>query len=159
MNSWVPKTNTIIVAVVFLIASIFVYVTFLFVVRGKINSIELAYSNTASTLALEEESRKIKIITEENSSQIESVNKYFVEKGDEVLFIEDVERLAKESGIKFDIVSISPVKPQSSNAESKKIAVKMNIQGSWSKILLFIDGLEKLPFGISIQGFNLDKPS
>lgn len=159
MNSWIPKTNTIIVASSLLLISVLIYGVSLLVINNKINAIELAYSNTANILAVEEEARGLKVVADENRERIDFVNKFFVEKGDEVVFIEDIERLARSIGIKFNIVSISPVKPISDDVESKEISIKMNIDGSWNNIMKFLDGLEKLPFGVSIQNFSLDKPS
>ncbi len=159
MNLWVIKMNKRIFAGLLLLVSISIYCVGFFITNSKINAIESAYSNTASTIALQEEARKIRVITEENAEEIEMLSKYFVPKGDEVVFIEDVESLAKNSGIKFDITSIAPIKVQGDSAESKEISVKMNIEGSWNSMISFFDGLEKLPFGISTQSFSLDKPS
>lgn len=157
MNSWVPKTNTKIFTALFLLLSISVYSFMFFVTKSKIDSIELAYSNTASSIAREEDARKIKSVAEENSGDIDFLMKYFVAKGDEVVFIEDVESLAKDSGIKFIITSITPVKAPGENSESKEISVKVNIEGAWSSMMSFLDGLEKLPFGVSVLSFSLDK--
>ncbi len=156
MNSWVPKTNILVIACSFLAVSLLVYTFSLSVINRKISSIELAYSNTANTLATEEESRLIKNIADQNFESIDFVNKYFVQKGDEVGFIEDVENLAKSLGIKFNIVSITPVRPLE-GSESTEISIKMNVEGSWSGAVRFLDKLEKMPFGVMVQNFNLDK--
>lgn len=159
MNSWVPKTNIVIVAVALLCLSALVYGGALFVINKKVASIELAYSNTANTLALEEEARTLKVVADENYEKIDFVNKYFVEKGDELVFIEDIESVAKNLNIKFSIASITPVKPSSEGGESKEISVKMNMEGSWNSIASFVDRIEKLSFGVLVQNFSIDKQS
>lgn len=159
MNSWIPNKKIIVASSLTLFVCIVVYISFFILLKRKVHSIEVAYSNTASILSLEEQARVNRFIALENKDNIDFINQYFIERGDEVLFIEDIEKYARSLNLKFDIVSISPVKPTSSEVAIKETLVKMNLEGSWQNLIVFLDGLYKLPFGVSVQNFGFDKAS
>lgn len=155
MNNWTPKKRIIEIAAIVALFGAILYFSGLFMVIGKINSIENFYKDVESESSKEEKFWTIKSIVEANKEYIQTLRDFFVQKGDEVKFIEQIEETAKTAVVAFDIVSID-VKPDQKDLFKENVIVKMNIEGPWKNIMLFLDKLEKMPFGVSIENINLD---
>lgn len=155
MNNWIPKKRIIEVAAIIALLSATLYFAGLFIVINKINSIEGFYQNMESESSREEKFWAIKSIVEANKESIQTLRNFFIPKEDEVEFIEKIEETAKTSEIEFDIVSID-IKPDQKDLFKEDVVVKMNIEGPWKNVMLFLNKLEKMPFGVSIGSVNLD---
>ena len=86
---------------------------------------------------------------------IQTLQNYFVQKDDEVKFIEQIEKIARASGVKFEMTSID-VKANQPNSFSENVNVKMKLEGFWRGVVSFIDKLEKMPFGVLVEKIDLD---
>lgn len=157
MKTWLPKKNIFYSSLAFLAISFLVYLMMVIAVKGKISQMESLYTASESKFFQEERRSAIDRIMSENSGLIEAVRKFFVAKGDEVAFIEAIENLARNNSLDFEIASISQ-SPQSEGSK-EDIVVKMNLEGSWSKMASFIDKLESLPLNVSVRSLELDARS
>lgn len=155
MNNLIPKNKFIIIATTVALLSIILYCAGLFVVLREKRGIEELYLNTESESAKEEKIRVIKNVVEINKDLIQTLQNYFIQKDDEIKFIEQIEKTAQSSGIKFEIASID-VGGNQTDSFKEDINVKIKIEGSWHNIMYFINKLEKIPFGILIKDLNLD---
>jgi hypothetical protein len=154
MNSWIPKNKIVRIAASVALLSIVLYFVGLFIVLNETKKLENLYGNTESESSKEQKFLAIKSVVDANQDTIQTLKKFFVQKGDEVKFIEQIEGITKNSGIKFNIVSID-VKAGGSNDFKEDIAVKMQTEGAWTDTVSFISKLERLPFGISITGVDM----
>lgn len=155
MNSWIPKNKIIRFAGISALSGIILYFVGLLVVFGEIKKVENFYLNTESESSKEERTLAIKSIAESNKAQIQTLRDFFVKKGDEVTFIEQIEKVANDSSVKFDISSID-VLPNQTDPFKEDLEVKIKVEGSWKDALSFIDRLEKMPFGVLVQNVNLN---
>lgn len=155
MNNWIPKNKVIRFAVTAAIFSILLYFAGLLVVSNEIRKIENFYRDTNSESFKEEKFLAVKSIAEANKESIQTLRDFFIQKGDEVKFIEKIEEVARSSSIKFEITSID-VKTNQEKSFKEDVDVKMKIEGSWRNTVYFIDRLNKIPFGVSIEEINLD---
>ena len=155
MNNLIPKNKSVTFVIVIISLSVILYFVGLFIVLEIKKEIENSYYNTESKSSKEEKIRIIKNITETNKEPIQTLRNYFIQKSDEVEFIEQIEKLARVSGVKFDIISID-IKINQSDSFKENVDVKMKLEGSWQNIIYFVDKLEKMPFGVSIENMNLD---
>lgn len=155
MNNWIPKKRIIEIAAITALFSAILYFSGLFIVLNKINSIKNFYKNIESETSKEERFWIIKSIVEANKESIQTLKSFFIQKGDEVKFIEQIEETAEMSSIEFNIVSID-AKPNQEDLFKEDVVVKMNVEGSWKNIMFFLNKLEKMPFGVSIEDVNLD---
>jgi Tfp pilus assembly protein PilO len=156
MNTWIPKNNIVRLAATVLLVSIILYFAGLFITLRQIKKVEDLYNNAESGFSKNEKFLAIKSAVEENQDAIIFLRSFFVSKDDEVKFIEQIEDAAKNSGIKSEIASID-VKPSTDKTSLKEdVMVKINIEGQWKNMMTFVDKLEKLPFGVSINKINLD---
>jgi hypothetical protein len=155
MNNWIPKNKVVKIAAASALFSILLYFIGLLIVLNQIKKVENFYNDTNSESFKEEKFWAVKSIVETNSEPIQTLRNFFIQKGDEVKFIEQIEGVAKASSIKFEISSIDVKTDQASSFE-EDVDVKMNTEGSWRNIMLFLDKLEKMPFGVSIEKVNLD---
>jgi hypothetical protein len=157
MNNWIPKNKIVKFAVIIVSLSILLYFAGLWIVFNETKKIENFYRDTNSNLFKEERFWAIKSIAEINKEPIQTLRNFFVQKGDEVKFIEQTEGAAKASAIKFETSSINVnADSNSKNSFKENIDIRMNVEGSWGNIISFMDKLEKLPFGVFIQNINLD---
>lgn len=155
MNNLIPKNKFIIIAITIALLSIVLYCTGLFVVLAEKKEIEELYLSTESESVKEEKISVIKKIAETNKDLIQTLENYFVQKDDEVEFIEQIEKTAKTSGIKFEITSID-VKANQRDSFSENVSIKIKLEGSWHGTMFFINGLEKMPFGVSVEKIDLN---
>lgn len=155
MNSWIPKNKIVKFAVTITLFSIALYFIGLFIVFREIKKIENFYHSTESEFSKEEKILAIKSIAEKNKESIQTLRDFFIQKDDEVKFIEQIEKIAKSADLKFEIISIN-VKSNQGDSFKEDVDVKMRIEGSWRNILYFVDKLGKVYFGVSVQNINLD---
>jgi len=155
MNYWLPKKKTLVFSLVVVVASLAVYLASLYFVNAKITEIEKAYSEAESIIAEDENSRAIIHIADENASEIQALRDFFVAPGDEVGFIEEIEAVAKSSGLSFEITSINQDKV-STDPVKEDIKVRIGVEGSWQSVLIFIRELEIMPFIAVITNTSLD---
>ena len=82
-------------------------VTIITHLSGKILwKIENLYHDINSESSKEEKFWAIKSIAEANKEPVQTLRDFFIQKGDEVKFIEIIEGVAKASSVKFEIASI-----------------------------------------------------
>jgi hypothetical protein len=123
-------------------------------VSREIKKIEDFYLNSESESSKEKRFTVIKSIIETNNEPIQALQDFFIQKGDEVLFIEQIEKEARNLSVKFDIDI--DIKENQADPFKEDVEVKIKINGSWRNIISFIDKLEKMPFGVLIENINLD---
>ncbi|KKR28236.1 MAG: hypothetical protein UT61_C0054G0008 [Candidatus Woesebacteria bacterium GW2011_GWA1_39_8] len=155
MKNWIPKKTFLMVSATAAVFCVVLYLASLFLVLLEIKEIEDYYNNTESQSGKEERARVLKSIAETNKEYIQTLREYFIQKGDEVKFIEQIEEIGKKSSIQFEINSID-VKPNQLKNFKEDITVRMDIEGSWQNIMNFTDMLEKMNFGILVQNISLD---
>lgn len=158
MNNWIPKNKVIGLVITTALFSVILYFSGLFFVLNKIKKVEDFYHGTESESSKEERFLAIKSIAEANKEPIQILRDFFIKKGDEVKFIEQIEAVARASDIKFEIASID-VKANQTNSFKEDVSVKMKVEGSWGGIVSFLDKLKKMPFGVLIERINLDAPT
>jgi len=155
MDNWIPKNKIVKFAITAALFSIVLYFSGLFIIFREIKKVENFYRDTESEFSKEERISAIKSITGENKEVIQTLEDFFIQKDDEIKFIEQIEKIARSSVIKFEITSID-VKANQGDSFEEDIGVKIEIEGSWRNIVSFIDKLEKMPFGVLINNINLD---
>lgn len=155
MKNWIPnnKIRKIILGVSLL--SALLYCTGVFLVSREIGQIEKSYTDSESESSKEERARALKTQFETNKESVLALRNFFIQKGDEVSFINKIEEIGVRSSVKFVIDSIS-VKEKDPDPLKENIVVKINIEGSWTNILSFLNLLEKAYFGALIQNLSLD---
>ncbi|MEK7635119.1 MAG: hypothetical protein AAB446_01665 [Patescibacteria group bacterium] len=156
MNNWIPKNKTVRWAVSAVLVSVILYFVGVFVVFVEMKKLENLYNDTESQFSKEEKFRVIKSVADVNQETINKLRSFFIQKGDEVKFIEQIETIAKNAGIKFEIESIDVKTGQENSVFKEDIEVKMSMEGSWESALSFLNKLEKLPFGASVSGVSLN---
>ncbi len=154
MSHWIPKNKILILVATILGLSVVLYIFGIFLVKSKINSIKSAYTASESKFVQEERREIINEILKSRSAEIEKLRRFFVAKGDEVVFIEKIESLARENGLLFEIDTISQSTAGTNNKQD--IIIKMDIEGGWHNVMTFIKDLETMPFGVAISSIELD---
>ena len=155
MNSWIPKNKIVKLAISMAFLSILLYIVGFYFVAGQAKKVEDFYNNIESKSFEGNKISAIKFAADTNSGNIQSARSFFVQKGDEVKFIEEIEKAAKDSELKFEISSID-VKNDIEQQFSDNIEVRMQVEGSWDNIFSMLNSLERLPFGVLINDVNLD---
>lgn len=156
MNEWIPNSKILKLFISVAVFVIVIYIIGFCLVLNKIKKVENLSGSAESNLVKEEKINTIKSIAEDNKESIESLREFFIQKGDEVEFIEKIESVGRDTGVKFDIFSIE-IDPKNENLQfHEKVVMKINIEGSWKGVVAFILKLEKLPFGVFIENIGLD---
>lgn len=154
-NNWVPKKQTVIITSIILCLSLILYLGSVIIANQKQKEIENLYHNSESEVSKQERKWTLKSILSIYSTEIATLRKFFIQKGDEVGFIEQIENLGRQSGAKFEIRSID-LKNKSEDSFKEDVNIKVNISGTWESIVYFLDGIEKRPFGVLVENIDLD---
>jgi len=154
MKEWMPKNNiikffTIATALIFIM-----YITGIFVVFAGIQKVRNFYNSIESESTKENKILAIKSAIEENKEDIEKIRNFFIQKGDEVKFIEQIEKTAKGLGVRFEIDSIEVKSPEEGSLK-ENVEIRADVLGNWNNIFRFLDKLNKMPFGVTLQNFEL----
>ena len=155
MKKWIPNSKAIQFVALIAAVSVLLYAGSLFVVLREIKKIENLNKEMNAVILKKEQSEAIKTIIETNKEDIRHLRDFYVQKGDEIQFIEHIEGVAKKSGILFEINSID-VKASQTNSFKEDIVVKISIAGWWNNIIMFADMIEKMPFGALVQNISLN---
>lgn len=155
MNNWIPKNKTLRFAVGLAIFSIVLYLAGILIVSIETKKVERSYSNTESDSFKEQKFWAIKSVVDTNEESIKYLKNFFVKNGDEVFFIEKIEEIARISNIKLEIVSID-IKPERADNFEEEVLVKIKVGGAWNSVMLFVNKLERMNFGVVIEDVNLD---
>lgn len=155
MKNWIPPKNTFSFAIGLTVICATLYFAVFAVVFMEISKIENAYNDTESGSRKNEKAEALRLIAETNKDNIQILRNFLIQKEDDVEFIKQIEETGRKSGILFEIKSID-VPPNQKDVFKEDVRIKMNIEGSWEDVMGFVDTLEKMPFGVSIQSINLD---
>jgi len=155
MKSPINKKRIITTAITMALLSITLYFIGLFFVLNKINTIENTYNRAESESSKEKKFWAIKPIAETNKELIQTLRDFFVKKGDEVKFIEQIENTARSFDVDFEIISIN-VKENKTVSFKEDVILKIKLEGSWKEVTSFLNKLERMPFGVSIESINLE---
>lgn len=158
MKNWIPKKNLIIFAVGTAVLSALLYFGGLSFVLYQIQKIRNSYSDAESASSKDDRARDLKVIAETNKEEISILRGFFIKKGDEVKFIEDIENLGKESNVEFKIDSID-VAPGQADVFKEDVIVKVYFEGNWQSVMKFVYGLERLQFGVMTKNLSLEAQS
>jgi Tfp pilus assembly protein PilO len=125
----------------------------------RIKNIEESYRNVETDLSKEQKALSIRSSVEKSSESIDKIRGFFVSKNDNLKFIEEIEKVARNSGIEFEIVSIDP-KPNQEGSFKEDLEVKMKATGSWGNLGALLAKIEKMPFLVLVtkSDFILDEP-
>ncbi len=158
MNNWIPSKKYLTIAMLVFVTSTMIYVAGLFLVNWEIRKIEKTYNNTESDAARYGRAKEINAVAAANEEQIKILKEFFVDKENQVGFIEQIENTAKDSKIKFSIESINSV-PDKTESVKEDLIVQIIIEGEWLDLVRFVDSVEKMPFGVLIQKISLEYKS
>lgn len=156
MSELIPKNKTIRFMITFTVLSALLYFVALFFVNYKTDELNDFYKSAEIESSRLEKFREIKELADKNSLLIKNLDEFFVKKDGEIGLIEQMESLAKKYNLKLEINSLD-VKNDETSQFKEDMNMKIKFEGSWINTISFFNDLEKMPFGIVIQGVNLDK--
>jgi Tfp pilus assembly protein PilO len=81
----------------------------------------------------------------------------FLANGSEVAFIEQIENLAKVSGLEEKTNNVSEALNQVSGAKS--LDIQLTVTGDWNNVMYFLGQLENLPYSLNIKNVSLNRQS
>ena len=89
----------------------------------------------------------------ETESERAQLTSFFLPTGSEVSFIEQVESLAKASGLSEKTSNVSEVPGRVGG--TKIVQVQIMVTGSWSNVIYFLGQLENSPYKLDIRNISL----
>lgn len=155
MKSWIPTKKIIIFSFSLLFLAFVLYFSSLLLLNREVNRLKFSYSDTKLKVVENERVSQINAVLKENNFYIDNLNAFFISEGDEVVFIEEIEKEAKKNLSFFEIESIS--KNQSDTKFKEDVLVRLKMQGTWNGTMNFVDSLEKMSFGVLPINFVLNK--
>jgi len=120
--------------------------------------------STAESIEIRNETQKgesylfMKKDIETNKNSINKVYDYIVKSDDTVGFIQKIEDLAKNNGLKPEVKSVSfegIANSDVSNIESMRI--QLDVTGEWKNVSYFLELIENYPISLNLKRFSLNK--
>src|SRR3989344_2717389 len=96
-------------------------------------------------------------------SLIEKIDSYFLGKDDAVLFIERVQKEARDGGVTLTIRSVDTENFGKTDEKSKVdptkelVRLKLEAKGSWRNTIRFISFIEHLPYKVVLEDVNFTR--
>ena len=136
----------------FVIALLVLYYFIFAYIRNKIDLISGLRQDLASKSNKESNLLSLRHLVQESQGDIDTLNSLIIPKDGDVLFIEKVESLAKNSGLSvtIDNLNLEEIPSLSENGMSI-LHIRLKGQGTWSAVYLFVSKLESIPFKIKID--------
>lgn len=97
----------------------------------------------------------LRAVVKDTEGERQQLTAFLLPKDAEVSFIEQIENLAKSSGLS---VTTKSVFSAAGNTKAVKIfQMQLETTGSWSNTLIFLSQVESLPYNIQVPGILLNK--
>lgn len=158
MHHLVPKKNLLLFSVSTTLVAILIYFTSQYIVQKEMDKVKNAHEDVESVLYKKERINALEVLVANNQDQINTLREFFIQKGDEVRFIEHIESIAKESGVDFEIGTID-FKQDDLSSITEDVLVKVDLRGDWKSLTMFVDKLEKSYFGVLISEVDINSSS
>ena len=147
------KKNVVFLSVMFFILGFGIYFLFFNILDKNKNTSYLMGQINLQTNRKENIASLNKLIAE-NDSQLTKLSNSIVEKGGEVGFIENLEKLAHDNGLTVEISSLSVV--DSANHQMENLTIKGQAVGNWLDSYKFLRKLESMQYKIKLDKFDLN---
>lgn len=89
----------------------------------------------------------------------EQLTNYLIKSGGTVEFIEILEKLVADSGLKSEIKNVSTEPYKKTNTTFELLRINVDVIGEWKNINFFLTALENYPLQIDINKVSLNKYS
>ena len=156
MNNYTPTKKEFYIAIGAMALGLLFFTVLLIVVLNKIALFKKESANILATTLGIEETYLIRKKMADWRREIDTLNSFFVEKEGEVVFIEKLETVAKNTGVKIEINSIQIGKKETGIDFIENLELKVRFEGEWSAVAKFLSALENMPHAISIYGSRID---
>ncbi len=137
---------------VFLIADAILVTSWVFSYRALLASADRAGGLAQEIFERQEKEKGLNFmqqIVEETAEQRAVLSNYFISQNEEVNYLEEVERWAKQADVRPTI--------NSADIKGDVLALNYTVRGSFADIFYFINLQEASPFKIDVQKLNLEK--
>ncbi len=151
MNSYIATKKELYISVCAAVFAVVVFTFSIVIVAQSISSLnkESLQSEIATTGI--EETLLIKKDLADWRDEINLIENFFVNPGGEIGFIEKLEAVAKNSGVKIEISSISVGKKETSSDFIENLGMKVRFDGEWRAVAKFLKSVEAMPYAVSIS--------
>jgi Tfp pilus assembly protein PilO len=120
-----------------------------------------AASSLTSTLSLSEQKNShlnsLRSVVKDTEGKRQQLAAFLLSSDGEISFIEQVETLAKSSGLNEKTNNVSSI--AGSTVSTKIFQMQIETTGSWSNLMYFLNQLENLPYNVRVQNVSLNKQS
>jgi hypothetical protein len=138
--------------------SVLVFLTMFFIIKS-LNQSSLEKSNEIKNEIEKDESLFfIKKDIENNKILLEKIDNYVIKSDEVVNFIQAIEGLALNNGLKSEVKSVSFTSFSDIDSSYLELTkVKINVVGEWGNVEYFLQILENYPLKINIANISLSK--
>lgn len=138
------------------IVAIIIYAGMFLMIKIKNEHISSMLNDADRDIKRDEFLLKTRLILNDNAESISKLDEYFVQRDEAPRFIESIENLARSLGVDLNVAFVS-VEAETRNKDDFKELLKMRVEvvGSWGRVMTFISALENLPFRILVQSVNV----
>jgi Tfp pilus assembly protein PilO len=125
----------------------------------KTQSAAAASLTSAIDLGQQKNSRlsSLRATVKDTDGKRQQLETFLLSSDTEIAFIEQMESLAKNSGLSAKTNNVSSIAGEANL--TKVFKMQMEVTGSWSNIMYLLDQVESLPYGVRVIGVSLNRQS
>ena len=160
MNFFIGHKKIFFLIIIIIIALFSAYYLFLMDIKNKEENISEMQNGLSSTVKSEELYTSMQTAVLNSSDQILEVNNSIVPSDGDVTFIEGLETMARNNGLKIGIDSLTfQEDPLLSSSSLTFFNIKGTTNGNWAGTYLFLAELESFPYKVKINRFSFSNIS
>ena len=97
----------------------------------------------------------LRAVVKDTETKRQQISGYLLPTESQIQFIENIENLAKKSGLEVKTNNIANADSGVENVKYFKIQIQT--QGSWNNVMYFLNQLENMPYDIRVSSFSNNK--
>ena len=158
METNLPTKKILGVIVVLNVVVLTAYFYLFSTIKSKNESTSVLENVLGSQISRESELKLVGTSLRETEKERALINSYFVQegKGEVAGFVEFVESIAKSAGVSLSVSSIL-LKKQEDFSITEKMNLGLEVEGSWTDTIYFLELLELLPYKVSFDRSYIEK--
>lgn len=146
----------LIVAVFFAFISLSLYGFLFWQVKSENEKASTLLQEAEQDIEKEKTLRAAKISLEKNETLIKAIDTYFIPRDGVVPFIEELEKLGKDSGVMLSVGAVSTeVDPKVKDDFKETLRLRLETTGSWKDTFYFLSLIESLPYRAQVEQIAL----
>jgi hypothetical protein len=154
-NKFLKKFLILLAVLAVLLLAVFVYVYF--DIKNRNENVYILNSDLATEIQKQEYMSSMEKLVNDSEGDVGLMNNSVIKSDGSVVFIENIENLAKDNNLSIKIDSLQyEDNTQASSSGMTTLKVSASASGGWRDSYNFLTQIESLPFKVKVNNYSLE---